>query len=66
MRTAATGVNPTTLSTFNGNTSFAETGPYGIAITAVPEPGTNAALVLGGITASFVLVRRLRRQSQAA
>lgn len=71
VRGAASGLNPTTESTFNGGTFFAETGAYSIALTAttaatnaVPEPGTNVALGLGGI-ASFVFLRRLRRQQKA-
>ena len=59
-RGPASGVNPATLSTFNGNFSFAETGAYGIALTAVPEPSTNVALALGAI-GSLALVRRFRR-----
>lgn len=59
-RGAASGLNPTTLSTFNGNTSVAETGPYSISINAVPEPSTTAALAFGGL-ASLVFLRRLRR-----
>ena len=59
-RGAAAGLNPTTESTFNGNTSVAETGPYTIAI-SVPEPTTTAALAFGGL-ASLVFLRRLRRR----
>lgn len=64
LRTAAGNVNPTTLATFNGNTAVAETGPYSVAITAVPEPSTTVT-ALAGVLASFGLVRRLRRQRQA-
>ena len=63
VRGPASGLNPTTESTFNGQTYVAETGPYSIAI-SVPEPGTNVALGLGGI-ASLVFLRRLRRQQNA-
>lgn len=64
-RGPAAGLNPTTLSDFNGNTQFAETGPYAVSITAaVPEPTTNAALAFGGL-ASLVFLRRLRRAQNA-
>ncbi len=65
VRGPASGVNPTTLATFDGQTFVAETGAYGIAISAVPEPTTNAALALGGLAATFALVRRVRRQQKA-
>ncbi len=67
VRGPASGLNPTAESTFNGNTSFAETGPYSATITStavVPEPTTTAALAFGGI-ASLVFLRRLRRQQNA-
>ena len=64
VRGPASGLNPTTESTFNGQTFVAETGTYAINITAVPEPSAVAALGLGGI-ASLVFFRRLRRQPQA-
>ncbi len=63
-RGAATGVNPTTEATFNGNVGVAETGTYSIGLSAVPEPSTNAALAVGAL-ASLVLVRRFRRQQAA-
>ena len=59
-RGAASGLNPTTLSTFNGGTTFPETGTYSIAV-SVPEPTTTAALAFGGL-ASLVFLRRLRRR----
>lgn len=64
LRGPASGLNPTTLSTFNGGTFFAEGGAYSIGVSAVPEPTTTAALGLGGI-ASLVLLRRARRQQKA-
>lgn len=64
-RGAASGLNPTTLATFDGQTSTPETGPYSITITsAVPEPTTTAALAFGGL-ASLVFLRRLRRAQNA-
>ena len=71
VRGPASGLNPAGESDFNGNTAFAETGPYTILLTGastfatpVPEPGANVARGLGGI-ASLVVLRRLRRQPQA-
>lgn len=69
VRGAATGVNPTTESTFSGN-PFAETGTYSIALTgaatAVPEPGTTATLALGAAAAGLALTRRARRRQANA
>ncbi len=62
VRGIASGLNPTTLATFNGATYFAETGDYTVtltgAATAVPEPSTWAALALGSIAAGFTFLRR--------
>ncbi len=68
IRGIASGLNPTTLSAFNGQTFFAEGGAYSIALTgaatAVPEPSTVVSLVLGA-GASLAFVRRIRRQQAA-
>lgn len=69
VRGIASGLNPTTLATFNGQTFFAETGAYSIALAgaatgAVPEPSTVVSLVLGA-GASLAFVRRIRRQQAA-
>lgn len=68
VRGAASGLNPTTESTFNGNESDTMTfGAYEIDLTsvntavnplAVPEPSTWAALAVGGIVAAFAFLRR--------
>ena len=63
-RGAASGVNPTTLSTFNANSYTTDQGTYNVTITsAVPEPSTWAALVLSGVTLGVCL---RRRQAQPA
>ena len=62
VRTAASGLNPTTENTFNGQTFVAETGPYSITFAVVPEPSSWAALVLGG-AALGVFLRRHQSQS---
>ena len=67
VRGAASGLNPTTESTFDGQTSVAETGSYAInisSVAAVPEPSSVAALGLSGAV-SLALPRRARRQPQA-
>ena len=65
VRGSAAGLNPTTLSTFNGGTFFTESGDYSIALTgaatataAVPEPSTYATLLAGSALAAFALRRR--------
>ncbi len=67
VRGTASGLNPTTLSTFNSNEFDTTTsGAYEIDLTstataanpAVPEPSTWAAFVLGGIAAGFAILRR--------
>jgi hypothetical protein len=64
VRGAAAGVNPSTLSGFNGATSFSEMGAYRIDFTAtstaIPEPSTTA-LCVAGIGAAAVMVRRRRK-----
>lgn len=64
VRGIAPGINPTTLSTFNGETFFNEFGSYSIALTsaatAVPEPSA-VALMLGAAGVSLAFVRRQRR-----
>ena len=60
VRGAASGLNPTTESTFDGQTFVVETGIYAINISAVPEPSSIAALGLGGIV-SLAFLRRVRR-----
>lgn len=62
-RTAAAGVNPTTLSNFNSQSYSTDAGTYNVTINAVPEPSTWAALALGGIAAGFTFLRR--RSSRA-
>ncbi len=67
-RTAASGVNPVTLSTFTNNVDFNETGAYGITLTsatAVPEPSTWALSGIGALALGVTLVRR-NRQGGAA
>ena len=67
VRGAATGLNPTTEATFNGNDSDGGTGAYEIDLTstesafnpnAVPEPSTWAAFAVGSIAAAFTFLRR--------
>ncbi len=70
VRGPASGVNPTTLSTFNSNEYDTTTsGPYEIDLTSaataanpltVPEPSSWAAVALGGVTAGFAFLRRRR------
>ena len=59
-RGAASGLNPTTLSTFNGQYLLpTDVGTYSVAITnAVPEPSTWAALALGSLAAGATILRR--------
>lgn len=62
-RGAAAGVNPTTLSDFNGLSSDVETATaYTINLTgsatAVPEPSAWAAMLVGGAAAAFAFMRR--------
>ena len=64
VRGSASGLNPTTESTFNGQTYVPETGTYSITLTgastfAVPEPSTWATLALG--TGALALFLRRRR-----
>lgn len=63
-RGAAAGTNPATLFNFDGNQFDTVTGTYSIAVSAVPEPSTTAALAAGALV-SLVLVRRVRRQQAA-
>lgn len=62
VRGTASGLNPATLSTFNGNSFGGGTGGYEIdltsAATGVPEPSTWAALALGSLAAGFTFLRR--------
>lgn len=64
VRGPASGLNPTTLSNFNGNTSFNESGAYTITLSAtqaaaaVPEPSTWVILSCGAIFLGFFLRRR--------
>jgi hypothetical protein len=69
VRGMASGLNPKTLNTFNGNTSFPETGAYTITLTstqgainpfAVPEP-SSVALVCAGIGSLLCLRRRTQK-----
>ena len=63
-RGAASGVNPTIESNFNGNQYDTDHGTYNVTITnAVPEPSTWTALALGSIAAGFTILRR--RSSRA-
>ena len=60
VRGPASGVNPTTLSTFNGNVgTYDGSGPYHVTISApVPEPSTWA--VVGASCAALAFLRRRR------
>ena len=64
VRGAATGLNPTTLSTFNSNEFDTTTsGAYqvdltGSATSAVPEPSTWATVALGSVAAAAAAFRR--------
>lgn len=64
VRGPAGGISPSALSTFNGNTSFAEVGTYRIDLTGaaaasgVPEPSTLISLAVG---ASFFALAKRRR-----
>ena len=69
VRTAAAGLNPTTLATFNGNFATSETGAYGITLTsatAVPEPSTWALAGVGALALGVALARRNHRGTQVA
>ncbi len=69
VRGPASGLNPSTLSNFNSNASFAENGAYQINLTssataaAVPEP---SAIALGAVAASALLLLGKRRRSKTA
>ena len=67
VRGAASGVNPTTLSGYNGNEyDMTTTGRYQIGITApaaVPEPSTWATVAFGGIASAMTFLRRRRQQA---
>lgn len=66
LRGPASGVNPTTLANFNGQTSFPEVGAYRIDLTstqAVPEPTTVALAIVG---AAALLTARRRRANRAS
>ena len=62
IRGAATGVNPATLSTFNGQNAGngGGTGQYEIdfGIVTVPEPSTWAMIGLGALASGFAFLRR--------
>ena len=64
VRGAASGLNPTTESSFNGNAYGGSAGAYQINLTGasaalpVPEPSTWATLVLGTMTAAFTFLRK--------
>jgi hypothetical protein len=66
VRGAASGLNPTQESNFNSNPfPGGGSGAYeidltGSATSAVPEPSTWAAVVLGGVAAAFAFLRRRR------
>lgn len=64
VRGIASGLNPTALSTFNGQTFFNESGAYNIALTstatAVPEPTAVASLLVGAVAAGSAFIRRKR------
>jgi hypothetical protein len=70
IRGAAAGVNPSTLSGFNGATSFAETGAYRIDFTgtstAIPEPSTTAFCFVAAGAAAVVARRRRNSRSLSA
>ena len=64
-RGPTSGLNPTTESTFNGQSYSSDVGTYSVSITnAVPEPSTYALLALGGAAVALGS-RRLRRQRTA-
>ncbi len=61
LRTAASGVNPTTLFNWNGNTTVLENGAYGIGLTgasSIPEP---SVLALAGVGTALLGARFVRR-----
>ena len=58
VRGAAAGVNPNTLASFNGLTSFGETGAYRIDLRTVPEPSTTALCLAGAGAIAFLLRKR--------
>ena len=67
VRGPASGLNPTTESTFNSNSYGGGSGAYEIDLAgaagainpnAVPEPSTWAALALGSLAAGFTFLRR--------
>lgn len=63
LRTAASGVNPATLATFDNGVFFNESGSYVINLTsatAVPEPSTWALTGAGALALGAVLSRRRR------
>ena len=62
VRGPASGVNPTTLASFNSFNQDQTTGTYSINIAPVPEPSTWAMVGLTGIAAAAYL----RRRQQAA
>ena len=63
-RGPASGLNPTTESTFNGQSYTADLGTYSVSIAAVPEPSAWAAVALGGVAAlGLGLRRRLTAQA---
>ena len=69
VRTAASGLNPVTLTTFEGIPFASETGAYGIALTgatAVPEPSTWALAGAGALALGVSLARRNNRGTRAA
>ena len=70
VRGAAAGVNPSTMSGFNGATSFAETGAYRIDFTgtstAVPEPSTTAFCFVAAGAAAVAVRRRRKSRSLSA
>jgi hypothetical protein len=67
VRGPSSGNSPMTLSNFNGQTSFSETGVYQIDLTstqaAVPEPSTIALVVCGAV--ALVAYRRRRASASA-
>ncbi len=63
VRGPAAGLNPNTLSNFNGLTSFPQSGSYQIDIASlstnvIPEPSTWIFLAMGAMTLSLVQARR--------